>query len=452
MLARPAARPMRVPLPLLAALLAGCVAAPALPSPAAAGPYRFSAPEPVSKSYPGGEPVIAIASDGTLYVEGVGAGTNGNQNKVSRSADDGRTWSDVTPPAVGQERSNDGFVVVGNGDSVYAANVFELTFQVFRSDDKGASWTPLPVPRLPALMHRHWIVPVGASTLQVVVEALPPGFAPYLAGQRPSQDVTGTPNEGMWYFRSDDKGETWSVPQHIDPDVNFAGQGNLVVSKDGKSLYVPRYEEQSKFAPTYTSGRWYLLSSHDGGATWKRTEMFPLTRELSSAVESLSMDDAGTLFFVWSQQVGAQSRVEYSFSKDQGASWSTPRAVPGDSGTDAMAWGRARGEGNLSLMWFTADANGTASKVNASWRIAYDQLQGADTDAPIGPGIQIVTPDSVHEGNICARGPACGPGEDRRLLDYPWMDFTTDGRAHLVFPTTDGNNPAAHAFVAVQQP
>jgi hypothetical protein len=32
------------------------------------------------------------------------------------------------------------------------------------------------------------------------------------------------------------------------------------------------------------------------------------------------------------------------------------------------------------------------------------------------------------------------------------MDFTADGRAHLVFPTTDGNNPAAHAFVAVQQP
>lgn len=443
------ARGMRWSALLVLVLMTGCVNVPPLAAPTV-GTLHFGLPVPVSKSYPGGEPVIAIAGDGTLYVEGIGAGANGNVNKVSKSTDDGKTWTDITPAGLGQERSNDGFVAVGNGNSVYAANVFSLTFQVFRSDDKGASWTPLDVPRIPMLMHRHWIVPFGAKTLFVVVEALPPGFAGYLGGAPPPQDITGSPNEGLWFFRSDDKGATWSVPQHIDPLVNFAGQGNLIVSKDGKSLYVPRYEEASKFAPTYTRGKWYLLSSRDAGATWTRSDMFALTSELSTAVPSLSMDDAGTLFFVWSQQVASRSRVEYSFSKDQGKSWATPRALPGATGTDAMAWSKARGTGDLSIMWFNADANGTASKVNASWRVRYVEIAAADGDAPAVGALQVVTTDPVHEGNICARGPACSRGEDRRLLDYPWMDFSRDGRAHLVFPSTKWDKPSAFAVVAAQ--
>jgi hypothetical protein len=433
------------------ALLAGCVQPPSEPSGSGATAGAFKLPVPVSKTAPGGEPVVAVASDGTIYVEGVGGTGNGNVNKIHRSTDDGATWKDVTPPFSGEQRSNDGFVAVGNKDSVYAANVFSLTFQVFRSDDKGTTWAPLDVPRVPTLMHRHWIVPVGERTVHVAVEALPPAFAPYLAGQKPPQEVTGTPNEGLWYFRSDDKGQTWSVPQHIDPIVNFAGQGNMVVSPDGKSLFVPRYEEASKFSPTYTSGKWYLLSSKDGGASWKRSDMFPLTSELSTAVPSLSMDDAGTLYFAWSQAVGNVSRVQYAFSKDAGATWSAPRAVPGATGTNAMAWGIARpGAGNLSLVWYSADADGTASKVNASWYVDHATITGADTDAPLA-NVTRLTPDPVHEGNICARGPACSGKEDRRLLDYPWMQVGPDGREHIVFPSTKWDRPSSFAVYVGQQ-
>jgi hypothetical protein len=445
------------PLVLALVLLAGCLA-PASPTgttSAVAGALGLALPVPVSKDYAGGEPVIAVASDGTLYVEGVGAGPNGNQNKVSESTDDGRTWRDVTPPALGQERSNDGFVAVGNGDSVYASNVFSTTLELFRSDDNGASYAPLAVPRVPALMHRHWVVPFGPSIVYVSVEALPPGFASYLGGVPPPQDVTGTPNEGMWFFKSADKGATWSVPQHIDPLVNFAGQSQMIVSPDGKSLYIARYEEASKFSPAYKSGKFYLLASHDGGDSWKRSEMLPLTSELSTAVPSLALDAAGTLYFTLSQQVGNVSRVEYTFSKDQGATWATLRELPQATGTHAMAWARAQPgapNGTLDVMWYQADvANGTASKVNASWFVEYAQLVGADTDAPTIT-VQRVTPEPVHEGNICARGPACGPGEDRRLLDYPWMDFSKDGRAHLVFPSTKWQHAGSFAIVAVQQP
>ena len=447
------------------ALVAGCVTPGPGPG-AGPGPSGWKLPVALSKTFPGAEPVISTLPDGTLFAEGIGAGPNGNINVIYRSTDDGATWSVVTPPFEGEQRSNDGFVATGNGGSVYAANVFSTTFQVFRSDDKGASWTPLAVPHVPVLMHRHWIVPSGASTVFVVVEALPPGFASYLAGQKPPQDVTGTPNEGLWYFMSTDKGTTWSVPAHIDPLVNFAGQGNLVVSPDGKSLYVPRYEEASKFSPAYKSGKWYLLSSHDGGSNWKRTEMFALTSELSTAVPALSMDGGGTLYFAWSQQVGNVSRAMYAFSKDQGVTWSTSRAIPGTNGagracsggasasspdgcgTNAMVWAIARGSGELHAIWYTADvANGTASQIDAPWFIDSVNLTGADTDAPTGAIVRL-TLDPVHQGNICARGPACSGKEDRRLLDYPWMTFGPDGRTHVIFPSTKWDHPSAFAFYA----
>jgi hypothetical protein len=410
----------------------------------------------VSKAYSGAEPVIAAARDGTLYVEGVGVGPDPRlgdviQNKVSRSTDDGRTWSDVTPPALGEDGSLDGFMTVGNGDSVYASNAAGTTFQLFRSDDKAATWTLLDVPRLPLSIHRHWYVASGPSTLFVVLEALPPAYWAYFAsGRDPPAQPDDAPNQGLWFLRSDDKGATWTVPQQIDTIPNFGGQGELVASPDGRSLYVPRYDEGDGFEKTYANGTWYLLSSHDGGSTWKRSPMVRLTGSLSTTIPPLALDDAGRLFFAWSQQVENTSRIQYTFSRDQGASWATPRALPGDAGTDAMVWARARGDGNLSLLWYRADVYGQASKVNASWFVEYAEISAADTDAP-SVVEQRVTPDEVHHGNICARATSCGPDEDRSLLDYPWMDFTSDGRAHLVFPSTKWTNPYdAFAVVAVQ--
>lgn len=435
---------MRAPLVLVGLLLAGC-AAPTpdrdgIPAPTADA-LGILPPVPVSMDWPGAEPVVAVASDGTVYTEGVGGTGRGNVNKVWRSDDDGATWVDITPAALGQERSNDGFVAVGNGDRVYAANVYSLTFQVFRSDDKGATWVPLNVPRLPALMHRHWIVPVGERTVHVSVEGLPPGFLPAFGGQDALDPVQGTPNDGMWYMRSDDLGQTWSRPIHIDPQVNFAGQGPMVVSPDGERLYIPRYEDEAgAFTPTYQKGHWYLLASEDGGRTWERREMFDLTSELSTAVPGLAIDAEGALHFVWSQEVAGSSRVHLATSTDGGRTWSAPRQLT-QSGTQAMAWVATRGT-DLGLMWYAADVEGPASQVDAAWHVDYAELRDGKLV------VERVTDAPVHQGNVCARGPACGEGEDRRLLDYPWLVFDLEGAPHMVFASTEWERPSAFMVYA----
>lgn len=442
---------MRVLLLGAALLLAGCTTLAPVDGPAR---LRFDAPVAVSQEWPGAEPVLAMAPDGTLYLEGIGraasppATVEGNVNKVWRSTDDGATWQDVTPPGLGQERSNDGFVAVAGDGTVYAANVFSLTFQVYRSDDQGETWQRLDVPNLPALMHRHWIVPVG-DTVHVTLEALPPSFATFLGGVPPPLAQTGNPNEGMWYLRSEDRGDTWTAPVQIDPVVNFAGQSAMVASADGQRLYVGRYEEPGRdpVEYTYDAGHFYLLASEDGGATWERREMFDLAGETSTAVPGLALAEDGRLSFVFTQPVGNASRLHLAGSADEGATWSTPREVPLPPGTHAMPWAVARGNGTLGVMWYAADEPGPARALDEPWFVDFAWVTDAAGEAPQVRAAR-VTPEPVHQGNICAKGPACRQGEDRRLLDYPWAVLGPDGRARLAFASTAWERPSAFAVYA----
>ncbi|MCA1812434.1 MAG: glycoside hydrolase [Halobacteriales archaeon] len=434
---------------LVALLCAGCtVPAGPLTAPASDAWPRFAASLPVSRDLPGAEPVVAVANDGTVYVEGIGTtlldGQRTNVNKAWRSDDGGAHWLDITPPLLGQERSNDGFLAL-QGSTVFVSNVFSLTLDLYRSEDKGQDWTPVPVPHIPLLMHRHWLVPVG-SALHLVVEALPPAFLPFLAGQPPPVPATGTPNEGLWYLRSNDGGLTWEAPVQIDPNVNFAGQGNLVASADGQKLYVLRYADaDGALTPSYQQGQWYVLASEDGGSTWQRRDAFPLTTELASAVEPLALLRDGTLAMAWSQLVANHSLLHLATSADGGRHWSKPMLLGQGAVTQAQPWLAAHAD-RVGLVWYQADVPGPAAKVNASWSGWYADITGLGGALPQLHATR-VAPD-VHHGNICARGPACGPGEDRRLLDYPWLAFGLDGTAHAVWASTEWEKPSAFTVFA----
>ncbi len=438
----------------LALLLSGCLAGPddGEGEDDASAPALFEEPVTVSDRWPGGEPVVAVAPDGTLYYEGIGAaqtdeGTR-NMNFVWRSTDDGGNWTQITPPAVMRESTNDGFVAVGPDGSVFAANVFGLTYHVFRSTDQGENWEPLNVPRLPALMHRHWISAHPDGLVHMTVEALDPGAVPVLIGGPTFEDLPASPNRGFYHMVSEDNGDTWSVPQRIDESINYAGQSTMAVSADGQEIYVMRYRESGRepLDYTYEDGEYFLLASGDAGQTWQTLDAFPLVGTMGSALTSLVLDAGGRLSFIRSEAINGTNRVLIDMSMDGGSSWD--RLVPElGSGSQAMPIGASAAPDTLGVLWYEADSGGLTGEIDATWHMRYARMDGLGNDSLAVTTADVSEP--VHEGDICVAGPACTEREgDRRLLDYPWVAFGSDGRPHIAFASTLWDRPSAYPLYA----
>lgn len=443
----------------VALVTAGCVGTDTGPvddddSPGSLDEGRVAGPFNVSSTQPGSEPVVDVGPDGTIYVEGVGAipeaegETSRNVNRVFRSTDDGETWTDVTPPAVANQSSNDGYVAVGPDGAVYAANVFGLTFQVFKSTDQGDSWTPVNIPRIPALMHRHWIAPLADGEVHVTVEALDPGAATILAGQPSLEGTVDTEvNTGMYYTRSTDGGETWTEPTRIDPQINYVGQSNMVVSQDGEQLYVARYEEDEDQpnAYDYEDGTFYLLASEDGGDTWERRDLVALEGQSGTALTNLALDEDGTLYFTWSEGTDGRAVTQLAVSQDGGGSWQETQ-IDLSSGTQAMPFAKALAPGRLGVLWYDAHVDGMPGEVDADWHVHYAEVTDAATASPSIEAVRLT--GTVHEGNVCVLGPACSGDQDRRLLDYVWVEEGPEGQAHLAWASTMWDQPSAFPVYA----
>lgn len=403
----------------------------------------FETPTTVSKEWPGAEPVVDVAPDGTVYLQGFGATGQGAgahlTNSVWRSTDGGATWTDVTPPLTGRQESFDGFVAVDGDGTVYVANAAGTQLDLWRSDDRGESWLPSPEVPYPSPMHRMWMVAEDEATVHLTVDKF-----------------TLSPPFETWYMRTVDDGRTWTPPTLVTREASaFGGLGsNLAMDPGDGTLYQARLSTPDAATGNSTEvsdGTWVLLTSTDDGVTWTEREMFDLDATLASAWQSLSVDADGTLYLVWSQEVpgtGA-AKVHVAHSGDGGQTWSSPRAIAPSNGTAAMPWASARAPGELGIVWYAADTPTLPGDANATWHVDYALVEDADTGDPTVHRTR-VSEGPVHEGSVCTVGPLCGQDDDWRLRDYPWVTFGPDGRAHLAFASTMWDRPDAFPLYAAE--
>lgn len=432
---------MRWTIAILAVLLlsAGCLGSsePEDPGQAEDGidePPRFEAPTNVSTERPGAEPVVDVASGGTIFVQGIGSNDNDESvNNVWRSTDEGDSWTRLDLPRPVHRYSGDAFVAVGPDDTLYVANAFgpdappgqgplnpvvfgPNTLQVYRSEDLGDTWTRLDPPQLPENVHRMWLHPVEDGTLHLLAATTgSPGST--IAGSAPGP-------QPLYYARSGDRGETWSDPVKVHPNRSLGS--DLAIGPDGR-LYTAILLSDPL--------RWTLASSEDG-SNWTLREAFELQGKLRSVWHSLDIDESGHLYLAWGATRNETAHAFLATSADQGRTWSSPTQIGDPNGTQMLPWMTVRAPGVIEALYYATTDEVNPIQEEAAWYAEQATVRNATTPDPEIHRTRL-TSWTVHEGTICTLGSTCFQFDsDRRLLDYTWITGGPQGRMHAAFAST----------------
>lgn len=384
----------------------------------------------VSKDRVGGEPMLDVGPDGTIFYTGTGAGDSGPGSTVRpeqtiwRSTDDGQTWTDVSPmlPTATQE-GLDNALAVGPDGTVYYYNAVGQTPQMFRSTDGGDSWTPLAPPAPPAPAHRTWIVPREGGVV-------------HFAG------LDAPPSNNAIYRPSDDRGATWGPGGLI--GTNPLGISELAVAEGGQDLYMVLDREGP---PVPEDEDWTLATSHDGGRTWTQIPMWTFETDTTAPFTPLDIDENGTLYWLWSQMRSGTSVLRYAYSTDQGETWSDPMTIGNLDGSQALPWMDVRAPGELGVVYYAVNETGHPREVDGSWYAEYTFVAQADTATPEVYRTRL-TSWSVHEGGLCTTEGALCPQGTRPFYDFTWLRFGPDDRAHTAFASSQWDQPASFPVYA----
>jgi hypothetical protein len=401
------------------------------------GPILFGANTyAYSGSY--GEPGIATAPDGTIYVS-----TPGESGAVlARSDNLGKKWTKlhtVVPPddSPGQFTSgSDSDVAVAADGTVYVGDLTIDGIEVSKSTDRGQTFTQQAF--IPFSADREWLATDG-----------PHGENVYVAWH---ELATGT----MLVVTSTDRGATFGPPHVIYSEPQTIAQsgrngtsiGNIVTDGHGGAYVVygiTRLDttDTTNIVPPISEIR--MSVTHDSGATWKDVSVNPGAADanLGNFWVSTGIDTAGNLYAVYSGYAhkGEPMHVWLQESTDQGVTWTQPLAVDDPGGQDLFGWVAGGGAGVAVVAWYHTD-NANKDDTAAQWVVQVAQVRGLTTSHVDNQTVQ--ASDHVnHVGGICTLGIFCGvlPGSspDRTLLDF--FKVTVDPTGMVEVTWSDNHRP-----------
>lgn len=263
--------------------------------------------------FPGAEPTLGVARDGTTFTVAWDPGT---QVDVLRSADEGETWERVSPELPGGENrhrlSFDPYIYLDDdGGRLFTVDLLIACSFLSYSDDRGESWTTNPL-ACGQPFNDHQSVFSGQPVTSTTVgyeEIVYYCFADYQ-------------NQGAFCSRSLDGGISFlpagerAYPAYEGEKFCGGQHGHGVVDGDGV-VYLP-----AEFC-----GRPFLATSKDEGRTWKRFRVSPM-RHVEGPDPAVAVDDAGNLYYTW---IGPDRLPYLTTSRDAGKHWSRPVmiAAPG---------------------------------------------------------------------------------------------------------------------------
>lgn len=299
-----------------------------------------------------------------------------------------------------------------NNYNLYVASLNGGSVNVAHSADNGATFSQTPVQAGLPGNDREWIAAFGAHTSLLSFH-----------------DATGD----IDVLRSDDDGQRYVQISQVIAATDYKAAnnelGNLVI--DHRNLPNSTggfYAYHAFVAPSDPSGarnnEAFLGVSADGGHTWS-DEPIPCSVSssgLDHAFPNVSVDPAGNLWYVWSDD----HHVYSATSSDHGSSWTCSGAISTSTAHAIYPWVVATSAGE-DLVYY-----GTPTEANQTWSVYFVQNTSG---APGGWG----TPQqlmAVHQGAVCESGVSCASG--RQLLDDFGVDTDNLGWAHIAF-TSDAD-------------
>jgi hypothetical protein len=243
---------------------------------------------------------------------------------------------------------------------------YDSDLYVRRSSDAGVTWSPAKTLNGDALSddHRDNFVALASDAKGTLIAVWTVGtkFGTTFALRKA-------------FARSNDWGETWTMPSLVDPSegrrepsdsdegaVATNGSGVWIATWIRMSINRPAHDFPGSFdMPTYDFDFVYSRSVDDG-MTW--SPVVPIytladnTRNLNWSGE-LAIDESGTWLALWTSEDGLASaggsgyHVVVATSNNDGADWTEPRPIDPVARGDSTPRIASDGHGNLLLTWST---------------------------------------------------------------------------------------------------
>ena len=371
------------------------------------------------------EPTMGAAPDGSLYFattpgSGVAVGFGAG---ISRSADGGATWEDVSATVAGRRvplETNDPYIYVDPS----TGRIFEFHMSpilacstLSYSDDAGQTWVTNPA----------GCGPTGAWDHQTMVAAAPRNLPTNGYPNILHQCVNAVYAEMC--SRSLDGGLTWSPSTVAWPNdkarpelVCGTQTGHLQAAPDG-TLYLPTSD-----CATFPT----VAVSRDDGLTWERVKVADIAMPFDDP--AVAVDASGNVYVAFTDTIG---QLYLSVSRDSGRTYSTPvkaasnqvdaaklAMTVGDDGKIAIAHvatggipGQEAGKGDLE--------DRQAVRWGAFLTTSLDALAESPT---------FTTVEATGTDPLFNNAAACGPGlRCAYIVDFIEATVTPDGRPFGAF-------------------
>ncbi len=420
-------------------------------------PTTLEAPtvRPELKLGPGsGEPSIAVAPDGTIYVSAI--------EQLYRSRDGGASFVSVgapgctfpfgiqgTPCPPGQETvtattdgHGDGDVVVdGAGRLHWLGLGTGIPYQV--SDDGGATWSKAADVSNGTGSDREWMDLTPAGHLATAW-----------------RDANGYAFNGSF-----DAGATWNGKVKVSDD--FLGGPIIHDPVHPATLYIPgvTFPPGPSVPPSNEPGSGaglYLFKSENDGRNWTSIRILDLRVSaadlffVTQIFPVVAADQAGNLYMVLSTKLDlvpnqapkpASIFGVYLFtSTDGGSTWGTPRLLSTPLKAAVLPFVVAGAQGRIAVVWYEGTVGLPNDVLPDLWNVKLYEGLGQDQGAGTSVVVQLNRLPN-HIGSLCTNGTLCLAGGDRCLLDFFEVALDNGGLPVVTWANCSGGTGVGVAAV-----